>query len=226
MVTVTVPSGGAPAYQDPAFGGGDITYTNVNGGSNFPTGVKVVVSIAQASSNITGVLVGGNAATKIGGVNDGTSTLDMYFYDCGSGVSDTVVIQGAGGGSHIGTNIEYLTGAATGAPSNTANYTTTGGSDDCVSNLTVPSGGIGIGAAALINGGAAGNPPTWSAGTRDASSTKNTTPFQEISIGHISASGNLGVVGGNPYFFGSGRTFSASWASGTTPATHLRYHKA
>jgi hypothetical protein len=223
MTALVVPSGGQPAYQNPAFAGGDITYTNVNGGANFPTGAKVVICAAQASSNFTGCKVGGNSTpSQVAEMNDGTSSLIMYYYDCGAGVGDTVVLVGAAGGGAIGANIVYLTGAAAGAPASNANYTTTGGSDDCVVPLTVPAGSFGVAAAAVINAGGIGNPPTWVTGsTRDATSNLNSSPFQEISVGHITATGNAGVVGGNPYFFGNGRAIGAVWASGAVTPTFI-----
>src|SRR6185437_4327928 len=119
-ITFTPFSGGA--VWAAAFTGATHTFSNLNGGTPFASGSKVVgvfsVDIGDKANFASSPTVGGNAMTRGAGNLGGatTSGLEIWCYDCTGSTTDSITVGNGTQFSRVGLVGGYLTGAATGAP--------------------------------------------------------------------------------------------------------------
>jgi hypothetical protein len=179
-MAVTVNLGAAPACQNPAYSGGNITITGLNGGTNFPANCTIVICVGyhDNGAGVTAATIGGVAMTAAVSAFDSStgSGGTIYYADVSSSTGDTLVLTNAGSCDYVGAVGYYLTGAATGGPSST-NFINAVQAAPLGAAVTIPSNGAAIAAGFSVNTFT----PTW-ANTTSSSGDLSTTLASNILV--------------------------------------------
>lgn len=180
------------------------------------TAKKIVIGfyVAVGIDSTNPPVVGGQTMTLAwtntnGGAN--LQILSIYFYDDPGtlGATNTVAITGASNLNFVGIWVGYLLGAASGAPSSTADsgfFTGTGSGSPVTTTapLTVPTNGMGIIQFGITNNYT--DPAPWVTGTEDLF-TQGATDIAG-GIGHLATTGSPSITN---IGFSTGQVGSAAW---------------
>jgi hypothetical protein len=185
-------SNNTPAIQTPAFAGGTLTFTGLNGGTQFPANVTIAVGILADVAPGT-IQIGGNTMSLIGSEAAGGGTIYLYYYDTSALVTDALTSSTAANGGVCGVEAWYLSGVATGGPTNVETFESPNFSTTLEVGLLVPSGGAYVAALAGEGMGFAPATPTWVGAT----STSGDFASSLTSPSNILLAGAHGVTGGS-----------------------------
>lgn len=213
-ITITNSVSGTPAFQINAFAGGTITFSNLNGGVNFPAGTVVVFLEVDQPITPVSPLIGGNTANAIvAPAGNPAATLTMYYADVSAGTADNFTFTNGSDYNIISCIAWQLVGAATGGPSSNVSdvYPGGGSNPQTFPAITNPSGGvILVGGFTKLTGGAT---PVWTNCTASAGdmTTSDATTAQimgahSINSGSVTITNNTSGVG---FAFGG---IAAAWA--------------
>jgi hypothetical protein len=212
-MAIVLTLGSAPAPSNPAFAGGNLTITGMNGGTNFPANSKVVFGLCETSFPLSGVVVtmGGNAMTQVIDFDFSSSGCAIWYYDVGgASITDTTVITSGGNGGWAGALAYYMTGAASGTASVTGSIQDAGAPPQSLSLSGIPTGAVTILVAGSLN--ATSYTPSWTNTTSGAGdlNTASTTHIQTASAHSLAVGSQTFTV--NAPGFTSSVLLGASWA--------------
>lgn len=211
---ITWTPGATVAWQNITFGGNTGTFTNLNGGVNFPAGSFACVSIAGRRNDIApyaSVTIGGVSAAVV--VTDQASTyfLSIWCASLAGSTTDSVTVTGNGNfWSFTGVAAGYFTGSATTATATGFGQLTDAlsstqsiqvGGTGALTTITNPASGYGIAAmygrpgvaatsCAAVTWGTGGSSNITSAGG-DVNACSITNP-DWISLAHTTTAGSWG----------------------------------
>ena len=212
-ITVTNSVSGTPAAVSNGFAGGTVTFSNLNGGTNFSSGTTVVVMVNFDDSGPPGSpKIGGQTPTgSIDCSGAAARTATMFYLDVTSSIADTFACSGSGY-DKMAVIAWVLSGAATGGPSSSVTITyPSAGNPQTFPSITNPSGGVIIAGGAM--GISGGQTPAWTnctSATGDMTTSYTTT--LQVMGAHSTNSGATTITNnttGAPFGFGG---IAAAWA--------------
>lgn len=186
----------AGSWQNIAFASVTATWNNVA----FTTGICGVAFHWDQSHTITGVTIGGGAATQA--IVDGTNTMAIWYASC-TGPTANVVATGSNLWNIVGMVAFSLTNV-TALPAFTVSQ---GNYGCCVSPATVTVTNPATGFCAVVAGSLGSKPTvTWTnvVGSAADFTTNYASGNAQITLAHISATGSVSpTAGGTGYSFAS-----------------------
>ena len=226
-ITVTPSTSGTPAAQNNGFAAGTITFSNLNGGTNFPA-CKVVVGLFSTGATTvpTSPLIGGVTANAIF-AGSGTSTpgLSFYYADVSAGTTDNFTFTNGSAYSGLACIAWQLSGAATGAPNAFVQdvYPGAGNNPQTLPAITINSGDVAIvWGATGITGGVT---PTWTNTTNNAGGdqiTSSATAYEIMGAHSTTVGSTVITCTGTGFAFGWGGA-AATWSPASTQAPFNKF---
>lgn len=216
-VSRTFVAGASVAPVNNNFSAGTVTFTGLNGAVNYPANALVIVGVYQDedATPLTGVLIGGAAATLVSGSQDSSTRSSLYQAVMAGSSADTFSCTNGNTLRRIAVAGCYLTGESS-TVSAASNLTSNSGTDpeQAAAAITVPLNGFGIAFLGAANATLTGaNTVTW-AGCVNAAGDVNAGPTvtTQISLAHTATAGSWRpTISGNtvPFSFISAMSVAA-----------------
>jgi hypothetical protein len=176
------------------FAAGTVSFTGLNGGTNYPSGAVVLVGVVQDQSalTLTSPQIGGNAASIVSGAQDSSTHCTLYQATMPSSSSDTFSFTNGAAVNVIGAVAGYFTNLTSSTPTATGNETFANQPDPqfLSASITVPSSGFGV----AFVGTFGATPPTavtWTNTTASAGDTFAALATKAaISLSHTTTAGS------------------------------------
>lgn len=208
----TYTPGANVAVQFVNFASSTVSYSGVNGGTNFPSGSTVVLMFGQdqGTYTVSSVTIGGQSATAVTGAQDSSGLCNLYYAHMPAAETDSASITYSNRPGYAAVGGGYFSNLSSSTPTAGGNETFGNQADPQTlsATLTVPSSGFGFaGVWASATGAASSTALSWSNVTSSSGDTFSgfATHFDQLGTAHTATVG----AGWNPSV--SGVTLSMSF---------------
>jgi len=193
----TFTPGSSVAIKANGFTPGTVTFTGLNGGTNYPNGAVVLVGVIQDqnAATLTSPQIGGNASSIVTGSQDSSTKCTLYQATMSGSSADTFSFTNGAAINNVGAAAGYFTNLVSSTRDAAGNETFGNQADNQwlsahPTGITVNSSGFGVAIVAKISGGAQPTAVTWTNTTSGSGDTfANLATQMTLSLAHTATAG-------------------------------------